>query len=118
MRSNLRACWVTLRCFPEGHDRASEVMRKLGAVDVSARPAPHKAMEKIRPFGEMLEGSTRPMRAGETEAERREERPDRREERRGQMDPVYGGGLQQKGEPLAPQERRTKSEDKIQKDLD
>src|SRR2546421_3980080 len=89
---------VALRCFPEGIGRGSEVMKKLGAVDVSARPAPHKAAEKIRPFGEMLEGSTRPMRAGETEAERREERSDRSQERRGQMDPVYGGGIGQKGE--------------------
>jgi hypothetical protein len=92
------------------------VMRKSAAVDVSAHPAPHKAMERIRPFGEMLEGSMRPMRAGETEAERREERPDRREERRGQMDQVYGGGLEQKGEPLGPPTRKHKSEDKIQKD--
>src|SRR5256885_1536809 len=93
---------VALRCFPEGVGRGSEVMKKLGAVDVSARPAPHKAAEKIRPFGEMLEGSTRPMRAGETEAERREERSDRSEERRGQIDPVYGGGIGQKGEETAP----------------
>jgi len=109
---------VALRCFAEGVGRASEVMRRMGAVDVSSRPAPHKNLEKVRPFGEMLEGSMRPMRAGETEAERREERPDRREERRGQIDPVYGGGLQQKGEAFSPQDRRCKSEDKIQKDLD
>src|SRR5436305_11115180 len=51
---------VGVRCFPDGVDRAAEVMRKLGAIDVSARPAGQKRQERIRPFGEMLEGSMRP----------------------------------------------------------
>ncbi|HEV8290861.1 MAG TPA: hypothetical protein VGP94_03025 [Tepidisphaeraceae bacterium] len=113
---------VAVRCFPEGIERAAEVMRKLGAVDVSAPPAAHKHMERIRPFGEMLEGSTRPMRAGETEKERRSI-PDatiEHGERLGDMDRVYGGGIGQKGEetPRDPQARRQRSADKIQKDLE
>src|SRR5881394_1724756 len=56
---------VGVRCFPDGAERAAEVMRKLGAVDVSSRPAGQKRMDRVRPFGEMLEGSMRPMRAGE-----------------------------------------------------
>ncbi|HEV8379315.1 MAG TPA: hypothetical protein VGP99_10730 [Tepidisphaeraceae bacterium] len=113
---------VAVRCFPEGVERAAEVMRKLGAVDVSARPAAHKHMERIRPFGEMLEGTMRPMRAGETEKERRSI-PDpavEHGERLGDMDRVYGGGLGQKGEDTLPdpQERKHRSEGRIQKDLD
>ena len=107
---------VAVRCFPEGVERAGDVLRKLGAIDVSARPA-HKRAERIRPFGEMLEGSIRPMRAGETEKERRTI-PDANSEhgeRLGDMDRVYGGGIGQKGEDnLRPQKPR--SEDRIHKD--
>jgi hypothetical protein len=115
---------VAVRCFPEGVHRAAEVMRKLAAVDVSTRAAfPSKRPERVRPFGEMLEGSIRPMRAGETEKERRSV-PDNyldHSERLGDMDRVYGGGIGQKGEESAPsprhsQERRPKSDDKVQKD--
>ena len=112
---------VAVRCFPEGVERAAEVMRKLGAVDVSARPAVGNRPERVRPFGEMLEGSTRPMRAGETEKERRSI-PDpsiEHGERLGDMDRVYGGGMGQKGEdPLRDSnERKKRSEDKLHKDL-
>ncbi len=113
---------VGVRCFPDGVDRAAEVMQKLGAVDVSARPAGQKRMERIRPFGEMLEGNTRPMRAGETEKERRSI-PDpavEHGERLGEMDRVYGGGIGQKGEETLrqPPEKRPKSEDKIPRSRD
>jgi hypothetical protein len=113
---------VAARCFPEGVERAAEVMRKQGAIDVSARPAGHKRMERIRPFGEMLEGSIRPMRAGETEKERRTI-PDplvEHGERLADMDRVYGGGIGQKGEDTLrdPQEKRPRSEDRVQKDVD
>ena len=113
---------VAVRCFPEGIERAGEVMRKLGAVDVSARPDGHKRMERIRPFGEMLEGNMRPMRAGETEKERRSipEPTVEHGERLGDMDRVYGGGIDQKGENTfnQPHERRPKSEERIQKNPD
>jgi ribosomal protein L2 len=69
----------------------------------------------------MLEGSMRPMRAGETEKERRSIPDPSAEhgERMGEMDPVYGGGIGQKGEdcPTTPQ-KKPKLEDKIQKDTD
>ena len=109
---------VAVRCFPEGIHRAAEVMRKLAAVDVSTQAAvPSKRPERVRPFGEMLEASSRPMRAGETEKERRSV-PDHHldhAERLGDMDRVYGGGIGQKGEdsPRDPNERREKSPDKI-----
>jgi hypothetical protein len=113
---------VAVRCFPEGTHRAADVMRRLGAVDVSARPAGPKHAEQIRPFGEMLEANTRPMRAGETEKERRSVSDPALEhgERLGEMDRVYGGGIGQKGEENVhdPQRRSQKSEDRIQKDLD
>jgi hypothetical protein len=113
---------VAVRCFPAGIERAGEVMRKLGAVDVSARPDGHKRMERIRPFGEMLEGSMRPMRAGETEKERRSmpEPTVEHGERLGDMDRVYGGGIDQKGENTfnQPYEKRPKSEDRIHKTPD
>ena len=112
---------VAVRCFQEGVERAAGVMRKLGAIDVSTRAAvPSKRPERVRPFGEMLQGSMRPMRAGETEKERRSV-PDPdvdHDERLGDMDRVYGGGIGQKGEETLrdPHERRAKSEDKSQKD--
>jgi hypothetical protein len=95
-------------------------MRRLGAVDVSARAAVEsKRPERVRPFGEMLDASTRPMRAGETEKERRSVPDPNLEhgERLGDMDRVYGGGIGQKGEDSLgdPAERKQKSEDKLQK---
>ena len=111
---------VAVRCFPEGIERAAEVMRTLGAVDVSTRAAvPSKRPDRVRPFGEMLEGSMRPMRAGETEKERRSipEHDLDPAERLGDMDRVYGGGIGQKGEEGDPQNRPSKSQDKIQKNL-
>jgi hypothetical protein len=113
---------VAVRCFPEGEQRAAEVMRKLGAVDVSARPTvPSKRPERVRPFGEMLEASMRPMRAGETEKERQSV-PDttlEHGERLGDMDRVYGGGIGQKGEESLrdPNDRKAKSEDRVGKNL-
>ena len=112
---------VAVRCFAEGVERAAEVMRKLGAVDVSTRAAgPSRRLDRVRPFGEMLEASTRPMRAGETEKERRAI-PDQTEhgERLGDMDRVYGGGIGQKGEETpCESQRREKSADKIPNDAD
>ena len=108
---------VVVRCFPEGVERAAGMMRKLGAVDVSASAPPHKRAERIRPFGEMLEGTMRPMRAGETEKERRSN-PDpvlEHGERLAEMDRVYGGGVGQKGEDTA-RERKPRTEDRIPRD--
>lgn len=114
---------VAVRCFAEGVERAAEVMRKLGAVDVSTRAAgPSKRPDRVRPFGEMLEASMRPMRAGETEKERRSIPDPQVEhgERLGDMDRVYGGGIGQKGEETLreSQQRREKSPDKIPNDVD
>jgi hypothetical protein len=106
---------VAVRSYPHAVDKAAEVMRRLGAVDVSARPGTGKFMERVQPFGEMMEGNTRPMRAGQTEAERGEERSDHREERRGQMDPVYGAGLAQKGEEELKERLAEDREDRPQK---
>lgn len=110
---------VAVRCFPEGVERAAEVMRNLGAVEVSARPAAGNRPERVRPFGAMLEGNMRPMRAGETEKERRSVPDPEKEhgERLGDMDRVYGGGIGQKGEESL-RGSRPKSDNKVQKDLD
>lgn len=113
---------VAARCFDEGVERAAGIMRRVGAVDVSTRTAVgSKRPERVRPFGEMLEGSMRPMRAGETEKERRSIPDPGHEhgERLGDMDRVYGGGIEQKGEESVrdPNSKRPKSEDKIQTDF-
>jgi hypothetical protein len=113
---------VAVRCFQEGVERAASVMRNLGAIDVSTRAAvPSKRPDRVRPFGEMLEGRVRPMRAGETERERRSDFDPAVDhgERLGEMDRVYGGGIGQKGEenPRDPHERRPKSENKAQNDV-
>jgi hypothetical protein len=106
---------VAVRCYPHAVEKAADVLRRLGAVDVSARPSAGKFMERVQPFGEMMEGNTRPMRAGQTEAERGEERSDRREERSGRMDPVYGAGLGQKGEEELKERVAEDREDRPQK---
>src|SRR5437764_2997263 len=109
---------VAVRCFPEGVERAAGVMRRLGAVDVSTCSAlSPRRPERVRPFGEMLEGSMRPMRAGETEKERRSvpEHDLDPSERLGDMDCVYGGGIGQKGDENLrdAHEKRSKSQDKV-----
>src|SRR5882762_7773669 len=90
---------VAVRCYTLGMGKAAEVMRKLGAVDVSARPGEEKG--RVQPFGTMTEKAGMwAMRAGQTERERAEDSAGREksEERLGEMDRVYGAGMGQKGE--------------------
>jgi len=110
---------VAVRCHPQAVGKAAEAMRRMGAVDVSAKPGA-KRMEQVQPFGEMTEkASMWGMRAGETQLERDEELDgrERSEERMGDMDRVYGAGIEQKGEVRKEKSefRNPNSEKKIEK---
>jgi hypothetical protein len=108
---------VSVRCYTLGRGKAAEVMRKLGAVDISTRAGAEKA--PVQPFAAMTEkASLWGMRAGETEAERRDANTAAPHgERLGEIDRVYGGGMGQKGEETRnPKDKSPKTEDRTARD--